>query len=59
MDMTDVRTWYTVVLFVVFVGIVLWAWSGRRKQDFNEAANLPLNEPEHPRVDKNNQENNS
>ncbi|MGD8547569.1 MAG: cbb3-type cytochrome c oxidase subunit 3 [Thiohalophilus sp.] len=49
MDMNDVRSWYTVVMFVVFIGIVFWAWSGKRKRDFNEAAHLPLNEPEHPR----------
>ncbi len=53
MDMTDVRSWYTVVMFVVFIGIVFWSWSGKRKRDFHEAALLPLNEPEHPRVDKN------
>ena len=53
MDMNDVRAIYTVVLFVVFIGIVLWAWSSHRRRDFDEAANLPLNEPEHPRLDNN------
>ena len=53
MDMNDVRSWYTVVMFVVFIGIVFWAWSGKRKRDFSEAANLPLNEPDYPRDDKN------
>lgn len=53
MDMNDVRSWYTVVVFVVFIGIFLWAWSGKRKRDFDEAAHLPLNEPEQPRDDKN------
>ncbi len=33
---------WTITLLVVFVAIVVWAWSGRRKQDFAEAANLPL-----------------
>lgn len=33
---------WTIALFVVFIGIFAWAWSGRRKQDFAEAANLPL-----------------
>lgn len=32
----------TAILIVVFIGIVIWAWSGRRKQDFDEAARLPL-----------------
>ena len=52
MDINDLRSWHTVVLFAVFIGIVVWAWSGKRRKDFDEAANLPLNEPEHPRVEK-------
>lgn len=32
----------TVVSFVVFIGIVLWAWSGRRKAAFDEAARAPF-----------------
>ncbi len=52
MDLNDIRSWYTVVLFVVFIGIWAWAWSSKRKRDFTEAANLPLNEPEFPRTEK-------
>jgi len=29
---------------ITFVVIVIWAWSGNRKQDFNDAANLPFDE---------------
>ena len=38
---------WTAVLLVIFIGIIVWAWSGKRKKDFDEAANLPLedNEP--------------
>ena len=32
----------TVVSFVVFIGIVLWAWSSRRKAAFDEAAQAPF-----------------
>jgi len=32
----------TVVMLVVFVGIVLWAWSGKRRAAFDEAARVPL-----------------
>lgn len=53
MDMNDIRSWYTVVLFVIFIGIVLWAWSGKSKRRFNEASQLPFNEVEHPLDDKN------
>lgn len=48
MDLNDIRSWYTVVLFAVFIGIVIWAWSGKSKSRFNEASQLPFNEVEHP-----------
>ena len=48
MDLNDIRSWYTVVLFAVFIGIVLWAWSGKSKRRFHDAAQLPFNEVEHP-----------
>jgi cytochrome c oxidase cbb3-type subunit 4 len=34
----------TALLLLTFVGG--WAWSGKRKQDFEMAARLPLDEPE-------------
>ena len=34
----------TAVLLVVFLGIVAWAYSGRRGKDFDDAAQLPLRE---------------
>lgn len=34
----------TGVLILVFIGIVIWAWSGRRRRDFEEAAHLPLDD---------------
>ena len=34
----------TILVLVTFVAIVIWAWSGKRKQDFDEAANLPFDE---------------
>ena len=46
MDFTLIEAIWTVVVMVVFIGIVLWAWSGKRKQDFNEAANIPFTEDE-------------
>lgn len=33
---------FTVVSFVLFVGIVAWAWSARRREDFARAANEPF-----------------
>lgn len=48
MDINDLRSWHTVVLFTTFIGIVLWAWSGKSKSRFHEASQLPFNEVEHP-----------
>jgi len=44
MDMSIINSVWTVVVFVLFIGIVAWAWSGRRKKDFEEAARLPLDD---------------
>lgn len=37
-----IRGIITLVLMFLFIALVLWAWSGRRKAQFNEAAQLPL-----------------
>ncbi len=42
MDVNTLRTVVTVASLCVFVGIVLWAYSGKRKADFAEAANAPF-----------------
>jgi cytochrome c oxidase cbb3-type subunit IV len=34
----------TVVWFVAFVALCLWAWSARRHKDFNAAAHLPFDD---------------
>ncbi len=31
---------------MIFIGIVVWAWSGKRKQGFDEAAHIPLADDE-------------
>lgn len=36
----------TVVSFVAFVGVVVWAYSGRRKRAFDDAANAPFALPD-------------
>ena len=35
---------WTAALLAVFAAIVVWAWSGRRKRDFEEASRLPLDD---------------
>lgn len=49
MDLNDVRSVLTLILMITFVLIVFWAWSHKRKDEFRDAANMPLNEPETPR----------
>lgn len=39
-----IATFSTVLVLVTFIVIVIWAWSGKRKKDFDEAARLPLDE---------------
>ena len=48
MDIVTVRSIFTVLVFVTFIGIWIWAWSGKRKQAFDEAANLPFVEDDIP-----------
>ncbi|AZM97119.1 cbb3-type cytochrome oxidase subunit 3 [Vreelandella venusta] len=42
MDTGTFRGLITLILIVAFIGICLWAYSKRRKPDFDEAANLPF-----------------
>jgi cytochrome c oxidase cbb3-type subunit 4 len=42
MDINDLRTLMTVLAFVAFIGIVVWAYSRKRQRDFDEAARLPF-----------------
>lgn len=37
---------WTVIAFVFFIVIVFWAWSGRRKKDFDKAARMALDDEE-------------
>ncbi|MDM7941744.1 MAG: cbb3-type cytochrome c oxidase subunit 3 [Hydrogenophaga sp.] len=42
MDINDLRSIVTLVSFLTFLGIVVWAWSKRNKERFDEAAQLPF-----------------
>jgi len=41
-DVNTLRAIATLVSFGAFIGIVWWAWSKQRSDDFSEAANLPF-----------------
>ena len=42
MDLVTLRSIFTVLVFATFIGVWIWAWSSKRKQAFDEAANLPF-----------------
>jgi len=44
LDINDFRGLTTAVILFAFIGIWVWAWSKRRKPDFEESARLPLEE---------------
>ena len=43
---TTLSSVFTVLSFLIFVGIVLWAWSGHRHDAFAKAANAPFALPD-------------
>lgn len=42
MDIILFHSIWTVALLVLFIGIWAWAWSGKRRDAFDAAAHLPL-----------------
>jgi len=43
---SDARSILTLICMLTFIGIVIWAYSARRKSDFDEAAMLPFADEE-------------
>ena len=48
MDYSMLGSLMTVVMLVVFLGIVAWAYSSKRRTAFDEAARVPLEDDETP-----------
>jgi cytochrome c oxidase cbb3-type subunit IV len=44
MNPSTTQSALTVIMFLLFIGIVAWAWSGKRKCAFDAAAQLPFKE---------------
>jgi cytochrome c oxidase cbb3-type subunit 4 len=42
MDLNLLRSVATLMMFVLFIGIVVWAWSRQRQASFDDAAQLPF-----------------
>ncbi|MBT0586320.1 cbb3-type cytochrome oxidase subunit 3 [Alteromonas oceanisediminis] len=56
MDQGVIGSIFTVIVFVSFIGIVIWAFSSRNKKKFDEAANLPFADEEDSQPAKNNKQ---
>ena len=41
-DINFLRGVSTILVMIGFVGICLWAYSGRRKEEFDQAAQMPF-----------------
>lgn len=35
---------WTVAVAIIFIGIVIWVWSGRNKEKYERAAQIPFHE---------------
>jgi len=44
MDINMTRALITLLSFTTFIGILVWAWSSRRRSDFEQAERLPFDE---------------
>lgn len=48
MDIGTFRGVVTAILMVLFIALVIWAYSRGRREEFEEAAKLPLEDDECP-----------
>ncbi len=46
MDINDLRGLSTLLLMISFIGLCFWAYSGKRRKSFDEAAQLPFADEE-------------
>jgi len=55
--MSTLLSLWTVLVLIVFLGIVIWAWNSSNKAAFDAAARIPIDDDEEgaeiPEVDKN------
>jgi len=50
MDFSTIHSVFTVMVLVIFVGIVLWAYDSRSKARFDAAARIPFDDDDAPRA---------
>ena len=54
MDINDLRGLSTLFLMMAFIGVCFWAYSAKRKNAFEEAAELPFADEVSPPEEKQN-----
>ena len=57
MNYTLIDVVWTITVMVIFIGIVVWAYSSKRKQRFDDASHIPFNEDAPPSKDVSRKEN--
>ena len=48
MSVAFVQSVWTVIAMAVFIGIVIWAYSKRRKTDFDQAGRIAMDDDDNP-----------
>ncbi len=51
-DYATIHSVWTVLMVITFIGILVWAWSGKRRKTFDEAAQMPLEDDIPAREDR-------
>jgi len=46
LDLEVLSSAVTVLWLLAFIALWIWAWSGRRRKEFEAAARLPFDEPD-------------
>ncbi len=59
MDSATSGSLFTLVVFVSFIGVVIWAFSKRNKANFDKAANLVFDDENKDHVNKENKQESS
>jgi cytochrome c oxidase cbb3-type subunit 4 len=44
MEINTIRGALTIILIIAFMGLVVWAWSSKRKETFDKLSQMPLEE---------------
>jgi len=46
----SIQMLWTLVAFVIFIGIFIWAMSGKRDEEFDDASHLVFDENDDPKL---------